>query len=87
MDNILALIGGKPKNVREIVIAEKIYEHEYWNITLGLWEPEHSRILIKRSQLSSISEFAGTLLHECDHATSGADDVSRDFESELRYHW
>lgn len=83
MDAILALIGGKPRIVREIVIAEKIYEHEYLNVTLGLWESVNSRILIKRSQLSSVSKFAGTLLHECTHARSGADDVSRDFELEL----
>lgn len=85
MDSILALIGGKPRVVREISIAEKIYEREYTSVTTGLWEPLKGRILIKRSQLASVSKFAGTLLHECAHATSGADDVSRDFESELTY--
>lgn len=83
MDAVLALIGGKPRVVRTIAIAEKIYEHEYLTVTTGLWESLEGRILIKRSQLSSISAFAGTLLHECAHARSGSDDVSRNFELEL----
>lgn len=40
-------------------------------------------ILIKRTQLQSIKSFANTLLHECAHAASGADDVSRSFEIQL----
>lgn len=82
-DNILKLIGGKPNIVKQIVIAEKIYEHEYITQTVGLWEETKNRILIKRSQLADISLYAGTLLHECAHAISSAGDVSRDFELEL----
>ena len=41
------------------------------------------RILIKRNQLNELNSYAGTLLHECAHAISGASDVSRDFETEL----
>lgn len=37
----------------------------------------------KRKQLKELSKYAGTLLHECGHAISGAGDVSRDFEAEL----
>lgn len=80
---ILKLIGGKPSNVNEIQIVDKIYESEFYSETVGLWIPEEKRILIKRKQLQNIITYAGTLLHECGHAISGADDVSRDFEEEL----
>ncbi len=82
-DSILKLIGGKPKNVKIIVIVEKIYESELFNETLGLWIAGENKILIKRKQLKSLEQYAGTLLHECAHAISGADDVSRDFELKL----
>ena len=46
-------------------------------------EASNGRIIIKRSQLGSLPDFAGTLLHEVAHARSGLGDVSRDFESVL----
>jgi hypothetical protein len=49
----------------------------------GLWDPASSSIVIKRTQLNALSAFAGTLLHEIAHASSGYADVTRDFESEL----
>lgn len=82
-EEILSIISGKPTQVREIQITEKIYDSEFYYETVGLWQPEEYRILIKRKQLRSISEYAGTLLHEYAHAKSGAGDVNRDFESEL----
>lgn len=82
-EQILSLIGGKPKQVKEICVTEKIYESEFYCETLGLWQSKEQRILIKRKQLRSLSEYAGTLLHECAHARSGAGDVDRDFEAEL----
>lgn len=78
-DDILRLIGGKPAQVLSIEIVDKLYELK----VLGLWQPKERKILIKRKQLSDLSEYAGTLLHECAHAASGADDVSRDFEKML----
>jgi azurin len=81
-DAILNLIGGKPKNVKTITIVERLYEADMLGI-LGLWVSEKNEIMIKRSQLHSISQYAGTLLHECAHAVSGAGDVSRDFELKL----
>jgi len=39
--------------------------------------------VIRRDQLSSISSFSGTLLHEIVHARTGYDDVTRAFESAL----
>ena len=81
---ILSLIGGKPQKVKDITIVEKLYESDMFRGgVVGLWISEKNEIMIKRSQLQSISQYAGTLLHECAHAISGADDVSRDFEQKL----
>lgn len=49
--------------------------------TLGVWDGE--QIIIKRSELASSARFAGTLLHEAGHATSGKADVTREFEGVL----
>ena len=84
LDNILDLIGGMPPVVKSIEIVEKIYDSDlFLGGVVGLWKSEDNKILIKRTQLRSISEFAGTLLHECAHARSGESDVSRGFEHEL----
>lgn len=82
-DAILKLIGGTPPNVKKIIIVEKIYESELFGETVGLWLPMENKILIKRNQLRSIRQYSGTLLHECAHAISGEDDVSRNFELKL----
>ena len=50
---------------------------------LGVWEQAERRIMIRRDQLSALASYAGTLLHEIGHMTSGATDGSLDFESEL----
>lgn len=82
-NNILNLIGGKPKNIRNIYIVDKIYDSDSAYETVGLYRPELNEILICRSQLASLSAYAGTLLHECIHASSGYGDVSREFEIAL----
>ena len=69
--------------MEKIRITENIYETDVFSETVGLWQPQEHRILIKRKQLRSVQVYAGTLLHECVHAMSGFSDVSRDFESEL----
>ena len=40
-------------------------------------------IIIKRSELASLERYASVLLHEAAHASSGATDATREFESEL----
>lgn len=83
-DNIFTLIGGRPRNVREISISETMRKELGLSTeTTGLWQPSQGRIIIKRSQLNSITSYAGSLLHEAIHAASGADDVTRDFEQAL----
>lgn len=81
---ILALIGGCPSNVKEVLISETMRLDKYgYREALGLWEPSKSRVIIKRSQLSDLQSYAGTLLHEIGHARSGANDISGKFEDEL----
>ena len=83
-NRIFALIGGKPKRIKEIKISETMRRKLGSFVEdSGLWEPVKGRIIIKRDTLSSLAEFSGTLLHEASHAISGADDVTRDFELEL----
>ena len=47
--------------------------------------PAHrpGRIIVKRSQLQSLADFAGTVLHELSHALSDAPDMSLEFERQL----
>lgn len=81
-EDIMKLIGGKPSKVKEIVIVKELYQGAFYTVN-GLWEPLIGRISIKRDQLKSLELYSGTLLHECAHALSGADDVSRSFEMQL----
>jgi len=81
---ILALRGGRPSNVRQILISEtmRIGTSGYAE-AVGLWEPKEQRIIIKRGQLASEALYAGTLIHEVAHAESGTPDVSAPFEDAL----
>jgi hypothetical protein len=81
---IASYVGGLPSKVRSIKISETMRPDFYTSEeVVGLWDPQTSSIVISRSQLASLSNFAGTLLHEIAHAKSGYGDVSRAFESEL----
>lgn len=83
-DGILSLVGGKPSHVKQIVVSETMRkELGSFSEAEGVWEPGHGRIVVKRSVLKSLENYAGTLLHELAHARSGATDVTRDFELEL----
>jgi hypothetical protein len=82
--SVAQLGGGMPANVKEIQISETMRPDAInGDNTVGLWEPEHARIILKRCQLSSMASFSGTLLHEITHARSGYSDVSREFEGAL----
>ena len=80
---IFKTIGGRPNMIEEILISETMRREEFGMETLGLWEPDKKRIIIKRDQLKDLKAYAGTLLHETAHAISSAGDVSREFESAL----
>lgn len=79
---IVALIGGRPSCVEDIRISETMrMEAHLFVEAVGLWDPPN--IIIKRTQLRSLEEYAGTLLHEIAHARDGAPDVSSEFEQSL----
>jgi hypothetical protein len=83
-EKVANLIGGIPKPVKEIRISETMRPDISAGCdAAGLWEPAQRLIIIKRSELRSIEAFAGTLLHEITHVTTGYDDVTRDFENGL----
>jgi len=83
-DEIAALAGGWPKGVREVLVSTTMRPNEDGrNDAVGLWEEAEGRIIIKRDQLGSLREFAGTLLHEITHARTGEGDISREFELAL----
>lgn len=76
---ILDLVAAKsPPKVR---ISETLRPDLYdFN---GIWDASAGYIVIKRSALASLAEYAGVLLHEVAHATTGTADVSREFETVL----
>ncbi len=80
--DILSLAGGKPANIKKILISETM-RLEGFEEAAGVWEISKQRIVIKRSQLKSLQDYAGTLLHETAHARSGGSDVTRRFEDGL----
>lgn len=83
-EDILALIGGRPKAVKEILISTIMsVDDSTFSECLGLWESANNRIVIRRDQLGSLEAYSGTLLHEAAHAISGAVDTTREFEQEL----
>ena len=75
---ILRLVDLMPPRSPDIRVSETI------RITAdnseAVWDPQLSAIVVKRTCLSSIPRYAGTLLHEAAHATSGYSDISRAFE-------
>jgi hypothetical protein len=81
---ILGLIGGKPQVVKSVKISETMRRDPLSFLELdGIWDPKSQTIIVKRSALKTLEKYAGTLLHETAHATSGTRDVTREFESEL----
>jgi hypothetical protein len=82
--NIIELFGGIPKKAIKIKISatmrtDLLEESE----TLGCWDQKTGSIVLSRKTLRSISEYSGTLIHELIHATTGFDDVTREFEISL----
>ncbi len=84
VDDILSLIGGKPKNIHYILISETMQRDDFsFNPADGLYQSIEKRIIIKRSVLSDRKRFISVLLHEIAHAISGSSDATRNFETEL----
>jgi hypothetical protein len=84
LPQIFAARGGISRRVTQVLVSEtmRLMEGRYQE-AVGLWEPEKGWIIVKRSQLQSLADFAGTVLHELSHALSGAPDLSLEFEQQL----
>lgn len=81
---IADLVGGLPDRVGAVRVSNTMrVDLATGSDALGLWDGSTNSIVIRRDQLSSLSNFAGTLLHEIVHAQTGYDDVTRAFESAL----
>jgi hypothetical protein len=78
---ILELIGVIGKTVPPVRISETM--RVGFDSTDGVWDASLQSIVIKRNKLGSLADYAGTLLHEAAHATTGAPDVTREFEAVL----
>ena len=81
---ILALIGLTVEQVPPIKISETMRVGD--DDTLGVWDNHIGAVVIKRSKLQSLTEYAATLLHEIAHATTGTVDASRAFEFILTHY-
>jgi hypothetical protein len=78
---IIALVGVSQSSAPEIRISETMRATN--DDTGGFWDPSIPAIVIKRTQLSSLLNYAAILLHELGHATSGTVDATREFEQVL----
>jgi hypothetical protein len=77
---VAATIEHEPTRIDSIVVSETLSLNDDGQSTLGLWQPDHHRICIKRSELNNPKAFLGVLLHEFAHASSGAKDMTLPFE-------
>jgi len=81
---IAALVGGLPKCVKRVLVSETMRPDMLGSgDATGVWEEAEGRIIIKRSELTTVPRFAGTFLHEVAHAKSKCPDVDREFEQVL----
>jgi len=78
---ILALVGVTGRRSPNIRFSETMRVTS--DDTEGVWDPSIQAIVIKRSKLSSLIDYAATLLHEVAHATTGTSDATRAFENVL----
>lgn len=87
---ILELVGWTEEKMPEVRISETLQNERDLSsgslvaiAAVGLWQPSLNTITIHRNQLSSLASYASTLLHEAAHASSGATDATRKFETQL----
>ncbi len=81
-EKIAVLVGGMPAQVKDVKVSETMRpETGSFSEARGLWTG--TEIIIKRSELSSVQNYAAVLLHEIAHARSRETDVTIGFENEL----
>lgn len=78
---LLALVGLDARRIPDIRISETM--RVTTDDTEGVWDSSIPAIVVKRSKLSSVAAYAGTLLHEVGHATTQTVDATREFEHVL----
>lgn len=84
IDRVFNLIGGKPFQVKSILISETMQKDPTtFYACKGLWKSDSGHVILLRRILTNREELLGTLLHELAHAISGCQDATRGFESEL----
>jgi hypothetical protein len=79
----LAGVDLDEHGVEEILVSETMRLDEGGAQVIGLWDADAGHIVIRRDQLETVASFAGTLLHELQHAVSGAGDCTFAFEEHL----
>ncbi|HET6316749.1 MAG TPA: ATP-binding protein [Chloroflexota bacterium] len=83
-DAIVALLNSKYRvRVSQILISETMRVDRGGYEFAGLWRPEDRSIVIKRNQLRTLHQYAGSLLHELTHGASGTTDRTLEFEDAL----
>ena len=81
---ISTLVGADLARRRiAVMISETMRLNDTGDPVLGIWEGAERRIVIRRDQLATITHYAGTLLHEIGHMTTGTIDGTLAFETEL----
>jgi len=87
---ILELVGWNDETMPKVRISKTLQKERDLSSgslvtveAVGLYQPLLGLITIHRGQLESLATYASTLLHEAAHASSGASDATRAFESEL----
>jgi hypothetical protein len=81
LPDLLELTGAHGKRVTTVLISNTMRAQRGGFEAEGLWEENARRMIVKRSALGSLRDFARVVLHETGHASSrGADHFTRDFE-------
>lgn len=78
---LLALVGIPSNRAPRVRISETM--RVTIDNTAGVWDSAQRSIIVKRSALSSLLDYAATLLHEAAHAMTGTVDATREFEGVL----
>ncbi|MDQ4065856.1 MAG: hypothetical protein M3161_07400, partial [Actinomycetota bacterium] len=78
---LMALVAVDGDDAPKVLVSETMRMNE--DETEGVWDPHIPAIVIKRERLKDRLHYAATLLHEIAHATTGALDATREFESVL----
>ncbi len=69
--------------MNKIAISETIKPDLYGDASVGVWDSELEKVIIRRDQLKSKQKFLGVLIHELIHAHKDLIDVTRQFELEM----